>query len=562
MKRQQVCDRCRAHKKGCYGPGDACINCVQAGAKCEVTTVLKRNRKPNTVLKLTLTISTERTEYLENRIKQLESQLNISDDPLFRHLGRLLPVSGTAEEVFAGSTTGDYFVRQIQQEFDDQFHDSSFEDSVYLAFRSPRIHYPNFPSIQFIDDLDQPYLIQKYFENWNCLYPIIDTHPKQRISYQEVLTQHNPTELYSHFMMICSAIASEDLNKSRQLFQYLQLHLLVKLMQNSSLKVLEAYLLTMLYLQLTGDSELYLQFNGMAVRLAYSFGLHRHSSRFKLPKAKIEQRKRIWWCIYIFDLLVSCNNGSPKLIKDEDVDSDLPLEYVGLDGESLTPPLPGERGINYEYISFIKLIRIFSQMLKTLYTTTDRKNGLQKITNLRIRLDNWREEVFCDNVTSPTMRLMLLQYYVILIHVYRPGLTYSKDTWGFKYCLQQSVTISKQFIQKYNDIRTEANNRVYFLHTIGFHMLFQSGLLLLFNSLLGITHQLEVDNDDFQVYIDMVLDCLKPTSNALFNNRRGFMEGCSKVIGELRDHVLKGSNSMDILNQIWGEDLGIFGISM
>ncbi|KAI2816563.1 transcriptional regulator family: Fungal Specific TF [Aspergillus niger] len=131
---------------------------------------------------------------------------------------------------------------------------------------------------------------------------------------------------------------------------------------------------------------------GQAVRLAQSLGLHRHSRRFRFCAGEMELRKRMWWCVYAVDVVV---HGLPKLIQDDDVDTDLPID-TDLDdvtASDIPLPLPGETTSMATFILYVKLLRLFSSCLKSLYTTTKRRNGVAKITALDHELSVWHHSV-------------------------------------------------------------------------------------------------------------------------------------------------------------------------
>ncbi|XRM45811.1 hypothetical protein ABZX51_008885 [Aspergillus tubingensis] len=109
----------------------------------------------------------------------------------------------------------------------------------------------------------------------------------------------------------------------------------------------------------------------------------------------MELRKRIWWCVYAVDVACSIVHGLPKMIQDDDVDTDLPVD-TDLDDVAATDiplPLPGETTSMATFILYVKLLRIFSSCLKSLYTTTKRRNGVAKITALDHELSVWRHSV-------------------------------------------------------------------------------------------------------------------------------------------------------------------------
>ncbi|KAI9931164.1 hypothetical protein MW887_010823 [Aspergillus wentii] len=137
---------------------------------------------------------------------------------------------------------------------------------------------------------------------------------------------------------------------------------------------------------------------------AQSLGLHRHARRFTFCRGDVELRKRVWWCVYAVDIASSIVHGLPKVIQDDDVDNDLPVDADLEDctATEIPLPLPGESTNFGIFITYIKLLRIMSTCLKTLYTTTKRRNGVAKITALDQELSVWRNSIgnFKDRDTA------------------------------------------------------------------------------------------------------------------------------------------------------------------
>ncbi|CUM56761.1 unnamed protein product [Debaryomyces fabryi] len=626
-KRIQVCDRCRALKKGCYGSGDSCINCSVANISCETTTRLKRKRKPNSIFQNTPN-SSEIEDY-KNQIETLKDEIEIlkqknaqkeSDDNLIiQHLGRMLPSTKNTngEPIFAGSSTGVFFINQVQQDvqrFKQKINSNInpgelFSESSYLAYRSSNMDPQNTPQtnidqvILVLNGLDIKSLIRNFFQKWHPMYPIFDE--KYCIAYSSDFDIIELTEkidfikngndalkqlptLYCFLMIISIQMATLDYKCSISLFQYLQDNLLIRLMNFSSLETLQCYLITMLYLQVIGDHELCIQFNGKSVRLAFLYGLHRHSQRFKFNKEISEERKNIWWCTYCFDILISCNNGLPRLINDEDVDTDLPLKINGFkpsgdkkEREAILP-LPGEESNSSLFISIIKLCRILSLIMKNLYTTTQRRNGDIKMKQLRERLNNWKSEYYeifecMDNNETHFHGKYYLQllYYTCMIHLYRPGLTYPKASLSFENCLGESLKISEDFITLFAN-HSKKFPEINFIYPCGFHLLFQSGLLILWNQILVVIDdcvKYTVGIDDVQKYILICSDCLKlREDDALFKYRSNIANKCGNTIQMLNKYILsyyhtlgtslldenegdKFKNINNLLNDSWNENL-------
>jgi len=71
---------------------------------------------------------------------------------------------------------------------------------------------------------------------------------------------------------------------------------------NGSLASLQGLLLLLLYYQVTWQHHLVCSTIGSVVRVTHSLGLHRHARRFRFCVGETEVRKRVWWCVYIFDV--------------------------------------------------------------------------------------------------------------------------------------------------------------------------------------------------------------------------------------------------------------------
>lgn len=625
-KRAQVCDRCRVLKKGCYGSDDCCINCSIAKISCKTTARLKRKRKPNSSFQ-SIPNSSEIEDY-KSQIETLKDEIVIlkqknvrkdSDDNLIiQHLGRMLPSTKNTngESIFAGSSTGVFFISQVQQDvqrfkqtINSNINPSElFSESSYLAYRSSNMDPQQTTqnnidqTIIVLNEIDISSLIRNFFEKWHPMYPIFDESSclayssdfdimelTKKISF--IKKSNDPLKqlptLYCFLMIVSIQMVTLDYKCSVSLFQYLQDNLLIRLMNFSSLETLQCYLVTMLYLQIIGDHELCIQFNGKSVRLAFLYGLHRHSQRFKFNKEVSEERKKIWWCTYCFDILVSCNNGLPRLINDEDVDTDLPLNINGFKPsvdkkeKEAVLPLPGEESSVSLFISIIKLCQILSLIMKSLYTTTQRRNGNIKIEQLRNRLNNWKsdygsvESINDSEVHHYGKYYLLLLYYTCMIHLYRPGLTYPKSSPSFERCLAESLKISKDFIELFANY-SKKFSEIYFIYPCGFHLLFQSGLLILWNEIFVIadkstTHETKID--DVQKYIHLCSDCLYSCEdNALFKYRSSISKNCGNTIHMLNRYVLsyyhtldesliedndgeKYKNISNFLNDSWNENL-------
>ncbi|PGH03705.1 hypothetical protein AJ79_07287 [Helicocarpus griseus UAMH5409] len=149
-------------------------------------------------------------------------------------------------------------------------------------------------------------------------------------------------------------------------------------------------LLTLWFLY-TGKRSFAFQMTGSMTRLALELGLHRHTRRFHFDPLQTELRKRVFWVCYMLDNFVSAIHGLPKSFRDQDIDVELPSDvdddFVNSSGYLLS--LPGEPTGMLTFVSLIKVVRVLSNTLEILYTTTDRRQTVTKIKTIDKLLDQW-----------------------------------------------------------------------------------------------------------------------------------------------------------------------------
>ncbi|CAG8103286.1 unnamed protein product [Penicillium olsonii] len=278
--------------------------------------------------------------------------------------------------------------------------------------------------------------------------------------------------------------------------------LIDKVFTQGHIRSLQALALFALFNQLSGHCLTLTTMSGIMVRLAQSLGLHRHARRFKMGVGEIELRKRLWWWVYVFDRYTSILHGIPPLINDVDVDNDLPIDchLQDLEAAELSHPLPGERTSVFVFLQYVSLGKKSSQILDLLYTTTQRRDGARKITELERDLRVWNQNlkangiVFdigdnglqhldgnaCQSYDNATLWLQLMSNMIMnLIH--RPGLSFDDTSPEFVMCLKaclDSGTAISSLVQTLQIPRWLRN-----LSLIGPSTIFQSSLVHIYSHL-------------------------------------------------------------------------------
>jgi hypothetical protein len=244
--------------------------------------------------------------------------------------------------------------------------------------------------------------------------------------------------------------AASDLGFDVVGFQQMALHHLeanlLSLCEDTDLASVQVCVLLGSFYLYNGRPNLGFVVLGSGIRCAYAFGLHRENSWPRLKEEDIEERRRVWWALFIFDRYASIIYGHPCGIREGEFAVASPRN---LDDTTQThshgttmPDLEGGPGsvTLFTYVIFkIELYRLSSPVLMDLYFHPKEGRGdiSRTVRDLDSRLCRWREslplELRLDVVgerpssASPTDTTFLLQalalqvaYDNILILLHRP----------------------------------------------------------------------------------------------------------------------------------------------
>nr|RBQ83601.1 hypothetical protein FVER53263_13272 [Fusarium verticillioides] len=142
---------------------------------------------------------------------------------------------------------------------------------------------------------------------------------------------------------------------------------------------------------------------GQTVRMAQSIGLHVEQNdpqRLKGPgRLLVERRRRIWYCIYVLDRLISLQLGRPPAIHEDYCHVPLPSRLgdsdIDWDADEFPAMFDGPSVGDYhlEVISFSKIV---SQVLRDLYSPRAGQNLTSDLFNtkeLDLKLIQWKQSL-------------------------------------------------------------------------------------------------------------------------------------------------------------------------
>ncbi|KAH9204049.1 fungal-specific transcription factor domain-containing protein, partial [Leptodontidium sp. 2 PMI_412] len=142
---------------------------------------------------------------------------------------------------------------------------------------------------------------------------------------------------------------------------------------------------------------------GQTVRMAQSIGLHTEQRDSKWPKGLgkplVERRRRVWYCIYVLDRLVSLQLGRPPAIHEDYCNVSLPSRLgdsdIDWDGDDIPANFTGPSAGDY-HIALISFSDIISQVLRDLYSPSATQNlaeELPKTKELDRQLLQWKSSL-------------------------------------------------------------------------------------------------------------------------------------------------------------------------
>ncbi|KAE8312831.1 hypothetical protein BDV41DRAFT_588516 [Aspergillus transmontanensis] len=362
----------------------------------------------------------------------------------------------------------------------------------------------------------------KYQQCWGSLYPVLLS--KQFLdTFDDTINDAWTTSIEPHLripflLQVYALLALDNVDRSTTATQSEPLsyhldtilsNLLGQMPCRGDISSLQGLILYLLYLQMTSQHSLAIRTCGMIVRLAQSLGLHRHTRRFKHSPGESELRRRLWWSVYVLDVQSSILYGLPRNIQAADTDTDLPTntDYDDMHSDQLSYPLPGETTHIEPFLQYVNLAQILSRCLEQMYTTTNRRGGVAKIHRLHRELDVWKQDVQSSlpniartkeliqtrlhNINNTTTAynsvghpdfisvwlFILGELATMLIH--RPALTFSQQEPQFADSLRACREATTHLILAF-ELTSDASI-VPRIWPSGHHLIFQSGLMLLYD---------------------------------------------------------------------------------
>ncbi|GJE89779.1 Zn(II)2Cys6 transcription factor [Phanerochaete sordida] len=186
---------------------------------------------------------------------------------------------------------------------------------------------------------------------------------------------------------------------------------------------------------------------GHGLRLAQDLGVHRRMTYGKEPTVHSEGRKRAFWCLITMDSAMSAHLGRPCAIHEEDFDLDYPIEcddeyWLADDSRDAFKQPPEKPSAVSHFVWYLKLMRINSRALQTLYSLQGAKNlqvpeaAQEIVAELDSELNQWMDslpphlkyESTREDIPFAAQAASLqASYHHLRIFTHRPFITMPRD---------------------------------------------------------------------------------------------------------------------------------------
>lgn len=173
-----------------------------------------------------------------------------------------------------------------------------------------------------------------------------------------------------------------------------------------------------------------------AGRLAHGIGLHRKLDDVGLTQAEIDQRRNVFWIVYIIDKMTSLRVGQPSVMVDDDIGVDLPDAVHNV----IHCPYP-ETKLNI-FRCQVELALLESRIYSELYSLCSRKRSdlerLKSVGRLDKELQEWRlsvpidiqpnEPINCPLEQIPPVFMLHFAYFNCLSTIHRVSIHHASWT--------------------------------------------------------------------------------------------------------------------------------------
>ncbi|KAK0756299.1 hypothetical protein N5P37_011214 [Trichoderma harzianum] len=232
--------------------------------------------------------------------------------------------------------------------------------------------------------------IDDYFSLYHRSYPIVH-EATFRAQFMEIIPRPSGNAwqvlLYVVAALGAWSTATQRSDVHTGLFEAAKARFSIDMLETGNLVLVQALTLMSNYAQMGNKPNSSYNYYGLARRIAMGIGLHKEFSAWQLNPLVVEMRRRVWWCLYVFDVGSIITFSRPFDFPQSGVDVELPINVHDTDLTISTTqrPPPADTTTVYSHLraqcSFhMATCNIYERMISNTFPTAKEMSTLDDIS--------------------------------------------------------------------------------------------------------------------------------------------------------------------------------------
>ncbi|KIW99862.1 uncharacterized protein Z518_10790 [Rhinocladiella mackenziei CBS 650.93] len=203
---------------------------------------------------------------------------------------------------------------------------------------------PPIPNVIFSLSQLEPF-VDAYFQTYHISYPIVH-EATFRAQFMEVVPRPkgNAWQVLLHIIAalgsFAAAVTAPEVDVA--LFEAAKARMSIDMLETGNIVLVQALTLISNYVQKRNKPNSGYNYLGLAKRMAMGIGLHKEFPAWHSTPMRLEIRRRVYWCLYIFDVGATITFSRPLDLPQEGIEIQLPLNVADGDITINTKRFPSE----------------------------------------------------------------------------------------------------------------------------------------------------------------------------------------------------------------------------
>lgn len=217
-------------------------------------------------------------------------------------------------------------------------------------------------------DLDAA--IDGYFGLYHNSYPLVEEHTF-RAQYAQVIPRPSGRSWHALAFIIAAighfTTATGPTDTDHRLFRAAQSNMSVASLETGNITLVQTLTLMSNYLQKRNKPNSGYNYLGLALHMGMGLGLHKEFVGWDISPLDMEMRRRVWWCMFVFNVGAAITFGRPLAWPNKNVEVSLPLNVSSRALTNLSRTIPAEADHVTTYSSVIMQSK-FHMLTNEIYT--------------------------------------------------------------------------------------------------------------------------------------------------------------------------------------------------